>query len=481
MRILEKLEPNSVFSYFEDLCQIPHGSGNTKAISDYCVEFAKAHGLSYVQDEVNNVIIYKPASAGYESAPTVIIQGHLDMVAEKELGSDFDFTKDPLKLKIDGNFVRAEGTTLGGDDGIAVAMALAVLADDTIAHPAIEALFTIDEETGMDGAAALDGSLLKGRLLLNIDSEEEGILTVSCAGGCRANCVMAVETEPYAGTVCTLSIEGLAGGHSGAEIHKERGNSNLLMGRLLTHLRRSFDLRLVSVKGGLKDNAIPLATEAILAVKAEDVSALQAAAAAFASVLQAEYAISDPNVKITFAANGSAEAAMTAASTDAVIDFLSLVPNGVAAMSMDIEGLVQTSCNLGVFSADASGLHAGISVRSSVASQKQMLLDRIEALTVRLGGSVTITGDYPAWEYRRESVLRDVMVDSFRSLFGHEPKVEAIHAGLECGLLSGKLPGLDAVSFGPDMFDIHTTRERMDIASIQRTWEYLLDILKRLK
>ncbi len=481
MRVLENLEPKSVFSYFEDLCQIPHGSGNTKAISDYCVDFAKAHNLAYVQDEVNNVIIYKPAAAGYENAPTVIIQGHLDMVAEKEVGSDFDFTKDPLKLKIDGNFVRADGTTLGGDDGIAVAMALAVLADDTIAHPAIEALFTIDEETGMDGAAALDGSLLKGRLLLNIDSEEEGILTVSCAGGCRANCAISLETEPTDRTVCTLVLDGLAGGHSGAEIHKERGNSNLLTGRLLTHLRRSFDLRLVSVKGGLKDNAIPLSTETVLAVKAEDVSALESAVSAFADLLKAEYAVSDPNVKIGFAAGGSASCAMTAASTNAVIDFLSLIPNGIASMSMDIEGLVQTSCNLGVFSADESGLHAGISVRSSVASQKQMLLDRIEALTVRLGGSVTITGDYPAWEYRRESVLRDVMVESFRTLFSREPKVEAIHAGLECGLLSGKLPGLDAVSFGPDLFDIHTTRERMDIASVQRTWDYLLDVLKRLK
>ena len=479
MRVLEKLEPRSVFCFFEDLCRIPHGSGNTKAISDYCVRFAQERGLRCVQDAVNNIIIWKGGTPGYENAPTVILQGHLDMVAEKTPDSPIDFTKDPLDLQIDGDYVYAKGTTLGGDDGIAVAMALAILDSSEIAHPALEAVFTIDEEVGMDGAAFLDPAPLQGRRLLNIDSEDEGILTVSCAGGVRANMELPVQAAPCALACWRVTLAGLKGGHSGVEIQKERGNSNILMGRFLRRLWKAApELRLVSVAGGQKDNAIPLSTTALFAVpEGTDVAA---EAAAFEAALKNEFSVSDPDARLCAERCGNAESAMTEETTARVLDFLTLVPNGIYAMSMDIPGLVQTSCNLGVLEADEKGLRACSSIRSSVGSQKEMLYARMEALCARLGGSVRPTGDYPGWQYRRESALRETMVTAFRDLYGCEPKVEAIHAGLECGLFADKLPGLDAVSFGPDLLDIHTVHERMSIASVRRTWDYLCEILRRL-
>ena len=479
MRVLEKLEPRSVFYFFEDLCRIPHGSGNTKAISDYCVRFAQERGLRCVQDAVNNIIIWKDGTPGYENAPTVILQGHLDMVAEKTPESPIDFAKDPLDLQIDGDYVYAKGTTLGGDDGIAVAMALAVLDSKELPHPPIEAVFTVDEEIGMDGAAFLDPSPLHGRRLLNIDSEDEGILTVSCAGGVRANMELPVQSAPCSGACWRVTLDGLKGGHSGVEIQKERGNSNILMGRFLRKLQKAApSLRLISVAGGLKDNAIPLSTTAVVAA-AEDAD-IAAEAAAFEAALKNEFSVADPDVRLRAERCGNAESAMTEEATGRVLDFLTLVPNGIYAMSMDIAGLVQTSCNLGVLEADEKGLRACSSIRSSVASQKEMLYARMEALCARLDGCVHATGDYPGWQYRRESALRETMVAAFRDLYGREPKVEAIHAGLECGLFADKLPGLDAVSFGPDLLEIHTVRERMSVASVQRTWAYLCEILRRL-
>ena len=479
MRVLEKLEPRSVFYFFEDLCRIPHGSGNTKAISDYCVRFAQERGLRCVQDAVNNILIWKDGTPGYENAPAVILQGHLDMVAEKTPDSPIDFTKDPLDLQIDGDYVYAKGTTLGGDDGIAVAMALAVLDSKDLPHPPIEAVFTVDEEVGMDGAAFLDPSPLHGRRLLNIDSEDEGILTVSCAGGVRANMELPVQSAPCSLACWRVALDGLKGGHSGVEIQKERGNSNILMGRFLQKLQKAVpELRLISVAGGLKDNAIPLSTEAVIAVP--EGADIAAEAAAFEAALKNEFSAADPDVRLRAERCGSAESAMTEEATGRVLDFLTLVPNGIYAMSMDIAGLVQTSCNLGVLEADERGLRACSSIRSSVASQKEMLYARMEALCARLGGCVHATGDYPGWQYRRESALRETMVAAFRDLYGREPKVEAIHAGLECGLFADKLPDLDAVSFGPDLLEIHTVRERMSIASVQRTWAYLCEILRRL-
>ena len=481
MRVLEGLQPAAALGFFETLCAIPHGSRDTKAISDYCVRFAQERGLSWQQDASNNVIIRKPASPGYEDHPAVILQGHLDMVCEKNADCNIDFSKDGLRLRHDDTYIFADGTTLGGDDGIAVAYALAVLDSDTLKHPPLEAVFTVDEEIGMEGAQGLDFSQLSARRMLNVDSEDEGIFTVSCAGGASANVSIGLTSAPCALACARLTVSGLIGGHSGQEIDKGRANANLLLGRVLNAVQCKLSFRLVSAEGGLKDNAIPNAAEAVLALREEDMPAAREIAAACEADFRKEYAAADPGVTVALELAPACDQALTEEATLRVVRFLLLVPNGIAAMSMDIPGLVQTSCNLGIFHVTDSVLTAVSSVRSSVSSQKQMLLARIDALSQLLGGSLHVTGAYPAWEYRRESPLRDKLAAVYTQQTGKTPKIEAIHAGLECGLFAGQLPGLDCVSFGPDLVDIHTTREKMSISSVQRTWRFLLGALEALK
>jgi len=479
MKVLENLEPYSVFAFFEELCAIPHGSGNTKPVSDWCVAFAKARGLAYVQDETNNVIIMKEATPGYERAEPVILQGHLDMVCEKEPGNLKDMETEGLDLAVDGDVISAKGTTLGGDDGIAVAMALAVLDSKDLPHPRIEAVFTVDEEIGMLGAAVLDLSPLKGRRLLNLDSEEEGIFTVSCAGGNRTECILPLVRTSFAGTILRVTVGGLLGGHSGAEIHKNRGNSSMLMGRVLCALSGQTDLRLVSVDGGAKDNAIPRETIALLV--AADADAAKKAIAEMDTALKHEYRVSDPDVFVRCAEAALSGTPMDADTTQKAVCLLTCLPNGVQFMSNDIPGLVQTSLNLGILTTGQDELIASFCVRSSAASQKAMLVDRLDCLSKQLGGSIRIHGDYPAWEYRENSTLRDLCVDVFREQYGHDPKVEAIHAGVECGLFSGKLPDLDCLSLGPNLTEIHTYREKMSISSVQRVWNFITEVLRRSK
>lgn len=479
MVVLNHLEPQRVFHFFEELCAIPHGSGNTKAVSDWLVDFAKARGLRYVQDQLNNVVIFQDAAPGYESAEPVILQGHMDMVCEKEPGCTKDMAVDGLDLVLEGDTVSAKGTTLGGDDGIAVAMALAILDDTSLSHPAIEAIFTVDEETGMYGAEGLDVSVLKGRRMLNMDSEDEGVFTVSCAGGARADCCLPIRRQQFNAPVQEIAVTGLVGGHSGAEIDKGRGNANLLMGRVLYAVSEHTPLRLVSVAGGLKDNAIPRESRAVIIVT--DAAAAQAAISDMDAALRHEYAAADPDVFVRSDAAQPQQLPMDKASTQRAACMLCCLPNGVQAMSRDIPGLVQTSLNLGILTTDADTVQASFCVRSSVATQKEMLVARLRCLMAQLGGTVTVSGDYPAWEYRKDSPLRERMVAVFREQYGRDPKVEAIHAGVECGLFAGKLPGLDCVSFGPDLTEIHTCRERMHIASVQRVWRYTLEVLRRCK
>lgn len=476
--VLEHLEPGSVFSFFEELCGIPHGSGNTKAISDYLVSFAEKRGLRCVQDKLNNVIIFKNGSPGYENAKPVIIQGHMDMVCEKTADCSKDMTREGLDLAVEGDMIYARGTTLGGDDGIAVAMALAVLDADDLAHPPIEAVFTVDEEIGMLGAAGMDMSMLRGRRLLNIDSEDEGIFTVSCAGGSVATCTLPVRRGDYSGEALRITVEGLQGGHSGVEIDKGRANANMLMGRVLYAIKQSTPMRLICVDGGGKDNAIALRTVAQVMVKSAEKA--RAVCAEVEAALRAEYAVTDPGVRICVA-ESEAAVAMDGSSTERVICMLMNVPHGVQAMSADIEGLVQTSLNMGILTTDSMQVQAVFSVRSSVESQKKMLWDRLRSLMTMLGGSVSITGDYPGWAYRQNSPLRELMTQVFAEQYGYAPRVEAIHAGLECGLFCGNLPGLDCISFGPDLKEIHTVRERMSISSVQRVWAMLVEVLRRMK
>ena len=477
MSVLERLEPKKVFYYFEQLCAIPHGSRNTKAISDWCAAFARARGLEHYQDEANNVIIIQEATPGYEDAEPVILQGHLDMVCEKEPGCLKDMEREGLELAVEGDSVFARGTTLGGDDGIAAAMALAILDDPAIPHPRLEVVLTTEEEIGMLGAAALDVSPLRARQLINLDSEEEGVFTVGCAGGSLTWCALPVTRAPFEGAAVHLRVGGLTGGHSGTEINKGRANADLLLGRLLRAMEAAGELRLVSVSGGAKDNAIPVEAEAV-AVVADSASA-RAVCMELAACLQREYRVTEPSMAVSVTETETAETPMDSASTRRVICFLSCVPNGVQEMSREIEGLVQTSLNLGVLHTGDREVDAAFCIRSSVASQKEMVNDRLRCLTEMLGGTVNISGDYPAWEYRPDSPLRERMLAVFREQYGHDPRIEAIHAGVECGLLCGKLPGLDCVSIGPDLTEIHTPRERMSISSVRRVWDFLLEVLKR--
>lgn len=479
MAVLENLEPKRVFGFFEQMCAIPHGSGNTKAISDWLKAFADARGLEVHQDSMGNVIIIKEASAGYEQAEPVIFQGHMDMVCEKAPGCTKDMETEGLDLATDGDTVYAEGTTLGGDDGIAVAMALAILDDPEIRHPRFEAVFTVDEEIGMLGAVDIDVSPLKGRRMMNLDSENEGVFTVSCAGGNISRCVLPLTRAPFDGTVLRLTVGGLQGGHSGVEIDKGRGNSNMLMGRVLCAVSKVTDMRLICVDGGLKDNAI--AQETVAVISAADVNAVKTVCAQMQDALKNEYRSTDAGV---FTDVGETEAdllPMDAASTHNTVCLLACAPNGIQAMSHEIDGLVQTSLNLGVLKTEEQQLSASFCVRSSVETQKQMLVDRLTCLMSALGGSVEVSGDYPGWEFQKDSALRDLMAEVYTEQYGQSPRIEAIHAGVECGMFAGKLPGLDCVSFGPDLTEIHTFRERMHIASVQRTWKLVVEVLRRMK
>ena len=465
--VLSHLEPKGVFRFFEELARIPHGSGNTAAASAWAMDFARTRGLRCRQDELGSVVIWKPASPGYEGHPAVVLQGHLDMVCVKDAGTAHDFEKDPLDLVVEGDWVRARGTTLGGDNGIAVAIILALLDDETAVHPPIEAVFTVDEEIGLLGAAGLDCSDLEGRMLINLDSEDEGVLTVGCAGGARCDLTLSLPLRPASGKLCTLELTGLPGGHSGAEIHKNIPNANRVLAQCLQALP---DARLVSLYGGEQDNAIPDRARAVF-VLPEDQT--ENAPEKFHELK------SGAACSFTWAGHAPVDA-LSPEDTRRAVSLILSAPNGVQAMEPDLPGQVRTSLNLGILRLEEGRLRLTWSVRSSAGAEKEKLIETLKALADGCGGAFSRRGDYPAWEYRPASRLRDVMVRVCRERTGKEPVVETIHAGLECGLLAQKLPGLDAVSIGPDMRDIHSPRERLSIPSVRRTWEYLLAVLAQL-
>lgn len=479
MNVLEHLEPKKVFQFFEEMCAIPHGSGNTKGVSDWCAAFARERGLEYHQDEHNNIIIIKEATPGYEQATPVILQGHMDMVCQKEAGCLKDMEREGLDLVVEGDFLRAEGTTLGGDNGIAVALTLALLDDDTLAHPRLEAVFTVDEEIGLLGAASIQVTPLQGREMINLDSEDEGVFTVSCAGGTTACCTLPVSRAAFPGVGLALTLDGLAGGHSGLEIQKGRANANLLMGRILYRMAEMCDLRLVRVDGGRKDNAIPSLCQAVVVVN--DPQRAEEAARELAAAMGNEYAAADPGLTLSVEPWAGEELPMDGDSTRRAVCLLMCLPNGVQAMSQEIPGLVQTSLNLGILTTEEGTVSASFSVRSALDSQKEMLKQRLACLTGQLGGQASFTGEYTGWQYQEHSPLRERMTQVFRQQYGREPVVEAIHAGLECGVFVGKLPGLDCVSMGPDLREVHTPRERLSISSVERTWRFLVEVLKESK
>ncbi len=473
-------QPTNVFNIFLELTKIPRGSGNTKAVSDYCVNFAKKNGLWCRQDSANNVIIKKDASSGYENYAPVIIQGHLDMVCEKTSDCDINFETDALEIETDGEYIYAKNTTLGGDNGIAVAYALAILEANDIQHPPLEVVLTSDEETGMDGAIALDCSDLNAKMLLNIDSEQEGIFTVSCAGGINVTGELPLLFKKETASGVNIKICGLKGGHSGVEIDKKRANANIIAGRLLSKLCEKSQARLSSINGGLKGNAIPAECNMVLALDYNEDN--KKIISEFLEQVKEEYKISDSKIDILVECFETKELMLSSYDeTKNIASLLCNMPDGIKSMSQDIEGLVKTSSNLGILRTDDKGLTFLSSVRSSDESEKEEYSNEILNHIIAHKGIAKKSDEYPAWEYLANSPLRDVMCEVYEKMYHKKPVTEAIHAGLECGIFCGKIKGLDCVSFGPDMFDIHTPKERLNIKSVERTWEFLKNILKELK
>ena len=460
MAVLNELEPKEVFRFFEEISAIPRGSRDTKRISDYLVAFAKERDLKVIQDEVNNVIIFQPGTPGYEESEPVILQGHMDMVCEKTSESTHDFENDGLELYVEDGFLKAKDTTLGGDDGVAVAMALALLDSREIPHPPIEAVFTVDEELGMEGAEAIDLTVLKGKKLINLDSEEEKTLTVGCAGGVRYQGLIPVEKETASGDEIKITIQGLLGGHSGEEIHRQRGNANKMMARLLYHIAEEKSYRLSEIYGGSKDNVIAMEAHASLVAAPEDTEQILAMIRNMEDVWNAEFMGEEPGLTVKTETEKNADTVVFSKdTTQKVVGYLKASPNGLKEY----------------------GVEAAFLIRSAVDSRKQQVLEEVDAVTKAFGGTGTISSAYQAWQYKPKSELRPVMIEAYKEIYGKEPEICIIHGGLECGIFLGKRPDLDCVSCGPDVLDIHSYNERLDIASTQRSWEFLKLVLKNCK
>lgn len=462
-----------VFYFFEEISKIPHGSGNTAKIADYLVAFADERGLEVKRDSADNVIIKKGATEGYETRPTVILQGHTDMVLAQTSESKINMETDGLELYRDGDFLRAVGTTLGGDDGVAVAYALALLDSSDLHHPPIEALFTTDEEVGLDGAKAIDPACIDGRIMINIDSDEEGVFTVGCAGGVRVDIAKTVRRSKAKLPSYKIVLDNLKGGHSGVEINAGRENAIRLLAEAVSAV---FDVRLFDLFGGNADNAIPRYAECT-AYTSLDKDALEER---LWSVLT-KYKVSEPDMTLTVTEDGGRVGFFTENDTRALLVMILKMPNGVVKMSEDVKWLVDTSLNLGVISTEGDAVTLSFSIRSASGERKRELERRVLRVAGEFGATARCHSDYPAWEYRKDSALREVMCDVYRKKYGKEPKVIIIHAGLECGIFSDKLDGLDCVSIGPDNFDIHTPEEHLSISSTARVWEYLLDVLREIK
>lgn len=483
MNILQNLEPKNVFKYFEEISQIPRGSGNEKAISDYLVSVAKKLNLEVIQDNALNVIIKKPGTKGYESSDTVILQGHMDMVCEKNKGTNHDFEKDPLKLRVIDDMVYATDTTLGSDNGIAVAYALAILESTDISHPPIEVLITTDEETGMSGAMAISKEHVTGKILLNLDNEEEGHLLVSCAGGIRSKHVLNVNLEEAGdyNNFLHIAVRGLKGGHSGMEINKERGNSNKIMGRILKSLL-TLDFKLVSINGGSKNNAIPREADAIIALKSDDLENAKGLINEWNPILINELKTQDPGINVSILENTEKiEKVFSKECTEKAVNLLYLIPNGINTNSVEIKDLVESSTNLGVVTTNGTKVEFDSAIRSSVASLKDEIVLRSKTIAELIGAEFETTAGYPEWQYDSESKVRGICQDVYKRMYGKDAKIVAIHAGVECGLFNEKLGKLDMISFGPNLYDVHTPQEHMSITSVKNVWDYLLEVLKELK
>lgn len=477
MSIINGYEPKKLFSFFEEITKIPRGSGHEEKIAAWLENFASERGLPCYRDEINNVFITCPASRGYEDKPAVILQGHTDMVCEKNSDVKFDFENDPLDIYVDADgFLRAKGTTLGADDGIAVATMLALLDGECDNHPALECLFTVQEETGLDGAKFFDFSRVKARTMINLDSEEEGVVTVGCAGGIFHRVSFGLNREKHNGTAVRIIMTGLMGGHSGENINSGRANANKLMGRALVSVSRDVDLRLIEISGGSKDNAIPREAEALVSVS--DYDEFIASAEKVRKAIIGELFSSDYSFKMTWKKEETSICAADKETTDRVITFLASVGNGVLAMSRDVEGLVGFSRNTGIVRTANDEVSFVFSARSALESQLDFADTELTAFASVLGGKTKLLGRYPGWEYAEKSPLRDKFFKVYEELTGKKPKANVIHAGLECGIIKSKLGDMDVISIGPSMKDIHSPDEALDLSSFERLWKLVTLLLK---
>ena len=481
---MNEFEPEKVFHFFFEISKIPHGSGNTEALAEYCLNFAKERGLESYRDDYGNVMIFKDGTKGYEQSESVILQGHLDMVCEKRLNYPKDMEREGIDIISDGEYLHADGTTLGGDDGIAVAYILALLDDDgKIAHPPIEALLTSDEEVGLRGAHALDASRLKGKRLINIDSEEEGVLTVSCAGAVRVACAIPVSYEKTAAGICAkkVTVRGLLGGHSGIDIGKGHRSAAIVLAEFLCELRKRYCVNIADLASGGRLNVISPTANAVICFDRSQAKEFESFLGEFNSWLKTACAETEPDALVTATDTEIPRECLNKACSDVVISALLLAPNGISAISADIPFLVQTSSNLGSVSIEDGKLQLGFMIRSNTDYGKAETLQRLKCLMEQMGGEVEESDDYPAWEYKRTSLLRDVMVHTYEKMYGEKPRICALHAGLECGILSEKIEDADMVSIGPNMKNVHTPDEKLEIKSVQRCWEYLVLVLENLK
>lgn len=480
---LKGIEPEAVFRNFESLTQIPRGSGNEKAVSDFLVSFAKKHGLEVTQDETLNVIIHKGATPGYENSKRVILQGHMDMVTVKEEDITFDFEKDYIPIVVEGDTIRTKGTTLGADNGIALAMTMAILESKEIKHPPLTALFTVSEETGMDGVLNLSPKHISGDVLINLDSEEEGILLASCAGGVNNIITLPIlwEDAPRDNAFYEITIGGLLGGHSGMEINKNRASAIKLMGRLLQTLEEKVGIQISSIAAGEKMNAIPKRAEVVISVAEEKQDQLEEAIQEIQEVFQNEYATSDSNLFIGQRIIEKTQKVLSQDSKKNLIAILRLVPFGVQTMSADIENLVESSNNIGILEIKDNAIIFHNAIRSSVKSRKDEINKRIQVICDLTGASMELFSDYPEWQYKVDSPIRDLMLEVYQEMYGKKAQVEAIHAGLECGFLKEKIGDIDMISLGPSIYDAHTPKEHLSISSTKRVFEFLCAVLKRIK
>lgn len=482
MSDISMLEPKEVFSFFKEISDVPRSSRHNEKISEYLVNFAKERNLDYYQDEAGNVIIYKEGTAGYENSPAVMIQGHMDMVAEKTEDSNHDFLNDPLELYVDGDWLRAKDTTLGADDGIATAMGLAVLDATDIPHPPIEMVMTVDEEIGMLGANVLNPDKMKSRIIINVDSEEEGIITVGCAGAVDVATKFPMNKKTVTGIKYKYSVEGLLGGHSGSDIHLERGNAALIASRMLLSARKVAEFNLVSISGGRVTNVILSKVSGEVIVKPEDVKAFEDSLAKDLAVIKEEYRTSDPGLTLKLEKVG--EATEEVADTVCQDNFLKCViciPFGAQNFSVELEGLVETSHSIGVIDTVDGSFITKSMARSSVNSRRDFLKDKITALVEGFGGTLEFSGEYGAWEFNNKSQLLELCIKTYKEHYGEDPIVGAIHAGVECGKWAEKLGKIDAISIGPDMEGVHSVNEKLSIGSTERTWVFFKNLLAACK